>query len=155
MARERELPVGRKYANAIVSKRIRWRQDECGLAEVRPIGERCHLRVGEYIGVDDDRQRIASQGLRGEHVDLSKYEFSHLAALPCWYVRPCRIWHITSRGGGSAQPGAEERRATARHTTAPASPVPRRHVRRMRRPVGTYAEEPIVCGDLGVAVSAL
>jgi hypothetical protein len=49
--------------------------EERRLAQIGPIGECCHLRIGQRIGANNDGQRIASQRLRGEHVDLTKYEF--------------------------------------------------------------------------------
>ena len=78
MAREGELPLGREYSNAVVRKWTGWPQEERRLAQVGPIGERCHLRIGQGIGADNDSQRIASQWLRGKHVDLAKYKFGHL-----------------------------------------------------------------------------
>jgi hypothetical protein len=81
-ARERELLPGREDANAVIGKRARWPQGERRLAQVGPIGERRHLRIGQGIGADNDGQRIASQRLRGKHVDLAKYEFGHLLQPP-------------------------------------------------------------------------
>jgi hypothetical protein len=72
MASEGKLPLRRKYANAVVRKWISWSQEECRFAQIGPIGERCHLRVGQGVGADNDGQRIASQWLSGKHVDLVK-----------------------------------------------------------------------------------
>src|ERR1700722_15081965 len=46
MARKGQLARGRKDANAIVRTGRPRLQEEGRLAEVRPVGERCHLRGG-------------------------------------------------------------------------------------------------------------
>src|SRR5215471_1074724 len=88
MACEGKLPLGRKYTNAVVCKWNGRPQEERCFAQVCPIGERCHPRIGQRIGVDNYGQRIASQWLIGKLVNLAKYKFGHL--IPAVVCRPRR-----------------------------------------------------------------
>jgi hypothetical protein len=63
VTRKGEFAVGREYANAVICKCIRWPQKERRLAQIGPIGECCHLRIGQRISANNDGQRIASQWL--------------------------------------------------------------------------------------------
>jgi hypothetical protein len=80
MARERELPLRREDANAIIRTGHPWLQEKGRLAKVRPIGEGAHLRISQCIRANNDGQRVAEQRARCEHVDLLKREIGHVAA---------------------------------------------------------------------------
>jgi hypothetical protein len=80
MASERKLPLGREDANAIIRTGGPGLEKKDRLAKVGPIGEGCHLRIGQRICSDNDSQRIAAQWARCEHVDLLKREAGHVAA---------------------------------------------------------------------------
>jgi hypothetical protein len=80
MASEREFPLRREDANAIIRTGHRWLQEKGRLTKVGPIGKCGHLRIGQRICTDNDGQRIAAQRARCEHVDLLKCEIGHVTA---------------------------------------------------------------------------
>jgi hypothetical protein len=65
----------------IVGGRAPWPQQEGGLAEIGPVGDRLHLRIVEAIRLGDDSQRIAFEWYRGEHVELMERQFAHACVL--------------------------------------------------------------------------
>ena len=71
---ERKLAMRREYPHTIVRGVIGRTQQERRLAEVGPIGEGRHLRIGERIRSDHDSQWISAQRLRGKDVNLVKRE---------------------------------------------------------------------------------
>ena len=83
MASERQLSLRGKDANAIVRARRPRPQEEGRLAEVRPVGKRGHLRIGQRIGADHDRQRVTAQRLGCEDVNLLKRELGQGRSLEC------------------------------------------------------------------------
>jgi hypothetical protein len=77
VAGERQLAARREDPDAVVGARVGGREQERRLAQVRPIGEGGHLRIGQCICADNNGQRVAAQRPRGENVDLLKREIGH------------------------------------------------------------------------------
>ncbi len=69
---EGQLTARGEDADSVVSGRIGWRQHKGGFRQVGPVRELRHLGIGEAVGIEDYRHRIAECGLIREDVDLRK-----------------------------------------------------------------------------------
>jgi hypothetical protein len=70
VAREGEFAAGREDAHPVVGRGVGGRQQEGGLAQIRPARVGLHLRIAQTVRVVHHGQRVAEQRRVGEHVDL-------------------------------------------------------------------------------------
>src|SRR5690349_23142214 len=69
---ERQLPGRREDPDEVIGPGRARRQHERGLRQVRPARERLHLLVGEPLGAEHHRDRVAEVRGCGEDVDLAE-----------------------------------------------------------------------------------
>lgn len=72
MPGERELDLRRVDAQPRGVRRIARRKDEGGLREIELARDELHLRVGQPVGVREDRERVAAEDAVGEDVNGQK-----------------------------------------------------------------------------------
>ena len=72
MPGERQLGRRGEDADQVVGARGVGRQHERRLGQVRPAREALHLRRGQALAVEHDRDRVAQERLGAEHVDLAE-----------------------------------------------------------------------------------
>src|SRR5215470_4056778 len=77
MSGKGKLAPGREDAQAVVGSRVRRRADERRLGQVGPGGDRLHRRARHGIAVEHDRDGVALERHRGEHVHLLEGESLH------------------------------------------------------------------------------
>src|SRR5215470_6876256 len=77
MSGERKLPPGREDTQAVVGARVRRGADERRLGQVGPGGDRLHRGARHRVAVEHDRDGVALERHRGEHVHLLEGESAH------------------------------------------------------------------------------
>lgn len=77
MAGERQFLAGSEDPHPVVGPIRSGRQQEGGLGQIGPTRERGQIAIGEPVGVDDDRERVARNrqsasliGVGSENVEL-------------------------------------------------------------------------------------
>ncbi len=70
MSGKRQLGRGGENTHPVIGFRVLRRQQECGFAEVGPVGKGSHARVTEPIGPQHHRQRIALEWHVAEYIQL-------------------------------------------------------------------------------------
>src|SRR5215471_10979777 len=77
MSGKGKLAPGREDAQAVVGSRVRRRADERRLGQVGPGGDRLHRGARHRVAVEYDRDGVALERHRGEHVHLLEGESGH------------------------------------------------------------------------------
>jgi uncharacterized protein (TIGR03083 family) len=72
MTSERELFCRGEDTNPVVGSRIRGRDQEGRLGQIRPVGELLHLSAVQAVGVDHDCQRVSEERSIREDIELEK-----------------------------------------------------------------------------------